>query len=81
MIENSFVYAVNIYSEKKKKKEAKRSIKEQKLREILIKKDLQLGINAMKKHFNKTELSLIESLGYTNYLIMNEKYFKKNKKD
>lgn len=76
MIENGFVYAVNKSLEKQKKKEEKRSIKENKLRKILLKKDLQLAVNAKREHFNKTELKLIEDLGYMNYLIMNEKYYK-----
>lgn len=76
MIENSFVYAVNIAAEKNRKKEARRSIKENKLREILNKKNLQLAINATRKDFNKTELKLIDELGYYDYLIMNEKYYK-----
>jgi hypothetical protein len=45
----------------------------------LLRKKLQLAINAVRADFNKTELALIESLGYTNYLIMNEKYSKKKK--
>lgn len=76
MIENGFVYAVNKSLEKQKKKEEKRSIKENKLRKILLRKNLQLAINAKREHFNKTELKLINDLGYTDYLIMNEKYYK-----
>lgn len=38
MIENGFVYAVNKSLEKQRKKEEKRSIKENKLRKILLKK-------------------------------------------
>jgi hypothetical protein len=81
MIENSFVYAVNISLEKKRKREARKAVKEQKLRKILLRKKLQLAINAVRADFNKTELALIESLGYMEYLIMNEKYSKKKKKD
>jgi hypothetical protein len=81
MIENGFVYAVNMSLEKKRKREARKAVKEQKLREILIRKNLQLAINAVRADFNKTELTLIESLGYMEYLIMNEKYSKKKKKD
>jgi hypothetical protein len=81
MIENGFVYAVNISLEKKRKREARKAVKEQKLRKILLRKKLQLAINAVRADFNKTELALIESLGYTNYLIMNEKYSKKKKKN
>jgi hypothetical protein len=72
MIENSFVYAVNIAAEKTRKKEARRAIKENKLREILIKKNLKLAFNATRADFNKTELKLIRDLGYYEYLIMNE---------
>lgn len=58
------------------RKKLKRSVKEDRLRDILIKKNLQLGINAMRKDFNKSELKLIADLGYMDYLIMNEKYYK-----
>jgi len=73
MIENSFVYAVNIAAEKNRKKEARRAIKENKLREILIKKNLKLAFNATRADFNKSELKLISDLGYYEYLIMNER--------
>jgi len=76
MIDNSFVYAVNKSLEKQRKRERKKAVKEDRLRDILIKKNLQLGINAMIKDFNKSELKLIADLGYIDYLIMNEKYYK-----
>jgi len=79
MIDNSFVYAVNKSLEKQRKRESRKAVKEDRLRDILIKKNLQLGINAMKKDFNKSELKLIADLGYMDYLIMNEKYYKRDK--
>lgn len=76
MIKNGFVYAVNKSLEKTRKKEERRDKKMAKLTEILKKKKLQLAINAKRKHFNKTELKLIDDLGFTHYLIINEKFCK-----
>lgn len=74
MIENGFVYAVNKSLEKEAKKQARKDKKMNKLYKILKEKNLQLAVNATKKDFNKTELKLIDSLGFIHYLEMNEKY-------
>lgn len=67
MIENSFVYAVNKSLEKQRKKEQKKSDNMDKLYKILRKKNLTL-VNAKKSDFNKTQLKLIEKLGFLHYL-------------
>jgi hypothetical protein len=74
MIENGFVYAANVSSERIRKQEARRQKKMDKLYAILEKKNLILAETAKREHFNKSELKLIEDLGYMHYLEINEKY-------
>lgn len=69
MIENSFVYAVNKYQEKQRKKQKAYDTKMDKLYEILKKKNLTL-VDAKQSDFSKTQLKLIEDLGYMHYLEM-----------
>ena len=71
MIENGFVYAVNISAEKTRKKEKVKSSKMDKLYKILNDKNLTLDV-AIETDFNKSELKLIKDLKLYHYLEMNK---------
>lgn len=67
MIDNGFVYAVNIHSEKQKKKQKMYDKNMSKLYDILKRKNITL-VDSSKEDFNKSELSIIKKVGLLHYL-------------
>jgi len=70
MIENGFVYAIDKSIEKRRKQDIKDSLKNDKLREILIKHDVALNEKFSIKDWTKTDiLKLYKSSKYPMRLI------------